>query len=74
MLREWYRRQKEKIAEEEARSVAENEICIRDVGDDICFMVKGVNIGSITWDREKDIARLKEIRNNYIKSKDNGQH
>ena len=33
MLREWYRRQKEKIAEEEARSVAENEICIRDVGE-----------------------------------------
>ena len=74
MLREWYQRQKNKIAVEEARETAENEICIRDIGDDICFVVKGVNIGSITWNKEKDIARLKEIRNNYIKSKDNGQH
>lgn len=72
MIREWYNRQKNRIAVAEAREVAESEICIRDIGDDICFVVKGVNIGSITWDKEKDIARLKEIRNNYIRSKGNG--
>ena len=73
MLREWYRKQKARIAVEEAKHVAVNDIYIQDLGDDVCLFVKGVNIGSITWDKEKDIARLKEIRNNYIKSKEYGR-
>ena len=59
----WYRKQREVIINDEAR----RRIKIEDYGDEICFTFDGFKLETITGDMEADIAKLKSIRDEYIR-------
>ena len=60
----WLREEREKIIRREASET----IRIQDYGDDICFTINGIKAMTIT-DVNEGIKKLKELREEYVKSK-----
>lgn len=63
-LREYTRKEREKVARNEAM----HRIRIEDYGDDIVITIDGIKAQSITGDVKSDICTLNGLRDDFIKS------